>query len=390
MGAHIGDQVHAHGQEAPVLIQRQGGAGHQIPALMIADEGFGAVRRPFDGAADPFCGPGCQHIFPVQRSPRPEAAAHIAGHHADIFGRHAQQSGEPHLIDERSLAAGIEGQVPAGKLGDGGARLQLGVGHPVGDEHLLDDMIGGIERFGGCGVVAVLAIGADIAGGAVPNGRGGWIESRRYGGNCIQYFIIHLDQFGGVLCGGEGFGDHHGQRLADMAHLVRSQGRDQGRKYLRAVGICQRLFFVIIGVRRVGAGAGQGGMAVRLIIGTGQDGGDAGRCSGGFCADGFDDCMGVGAAHQYGVQLAVQIDIVGIIAVPGQQPPVFFARRRRADADNPIPIHSAAPRRDCVCIFQLKSARSGTECQGYEFGLAAPILDAKAIYPAELALVVGD
>ncbi len=40
-------------------------------------------------------------------------------------------------------------QLAAGKIGGGGARLQLGVGHPVGNEHLLDKVIGGIECFGG-------------------------------------------------------------------------------------------------------------------------------------------------------------------------------------------------------------------------------------------------
>ncbi len=147
----------------------------------------------------------------------------------------------------------------------------------------------------------MLAIGADVICGAVPDGGRGRIERRRYGGNHGQYFIIHLDQLSGVLGGGEAVGDHQRHRLADMENHVRSQGRDQGRKYVRSVGIGQRLFFVIIGMRRVGAGAGQGAMTVRLIIGVGQHGGDARRLCGGTCIDGFDVCMGVRAAHQNGV-----------------------------------------------------------------------------------------
>ena len=48
--------------------------------------------------------------------------------------------------------------------------------------------------------------------------------------------------------------------------------------------------------------------------------------------DRFDRRMGMGAAHEIRIGLVLEVDVVGILALAGNEPPIFLAQHARANS----------------------------------------------------------
>ena len=124
-----------------------------------------------------------------------------------------------------------------------------------------------------------------------------------------------------------GFGDHHGDRLADVAHLVGGQQQMRADEDLAAAGRGQLHVVARLRQRVVADGA----EAVGGAIGAGEDAEHAGHRQRRRLVDRNDARVRVRRAHHRRVRLTGKTEIVGEAALPGDEPRVFVARHGLAD-----------------------------------------------------------
>ncbi len=180
------------------------------------------------------------------------------------------------------------------------------------------------------GLVAVFPVEAEIAGRRLPDLRPGGRGGQRAGG--VERFVVHRDEFGGVLGLGVGFGDHHGDGFADEGDAATGEdflGRGLGRG---AVAALDRRH------QRHGLGA------ERLDVVIGQDIDHARRGLGGGDVDREDFRVAVRAAVETGESLVVKAQIVRILTLTGDEADILGAFDRLANAElhacRPLPIFS--------------------------------------------------
>ena len=83
--------------------------------------------------------------------------------------------------------------------------------------------------------VADMPVVADIAGDLVMHGRRAGGDRRLQRRDGRQHVVVDVDRLAGVLGLGLGLGDHHGDRIADEAHLADRQHRMHRLRHRRAV-----------------------------------------------------------------------------------------------------------------------------------------------------------
>ena len=142
-----------------------------------------------------------------------------------------------------------------------------------------------------------------------------------------QYLVFDLDQFRRIARLIQRLGDHEGDAVARIAHLVRGQQGPLPHVTAGAVAIPHR------------RNAGQGAEALGLDIRAGQHQQDPGRRLGRFGIDGFDAGMGMGRAQDMALGLEGQIDVVQIATIAGQQASILrapngFSRAKLAHRDH--------------------------------------------------------
>jgi cytochrome b involved in lipid metabolism len=164
IGAHIGEDLGPHGQNAPLGVERELGLGDIVTALAIGEEMLGPVGHPFHRAPERPGGMGGQRIFEIAEDLGAEAAAHVRRDHADAGGAHLEHHSErrPHAVHAlRAEGDGIA--VGLGIVfGHDGARLQ-----EVGHHPLIDHLE---PRHPGCGAeggICRLAVAALVFEGEV-------------------------------------------------------------------------------------------------------------------------------------------------------------------------------------------------------------------------------
>src|SRR3990170_3517037 len=116
-----------------------------IAAMGIRQEGFGAVRRPFDGAAsDAFRSPYTRYLFAIDEDFGTQAAAHIGGDDPQlVFGGEAMEGRNHQARHMRILARGIKRIV----LGTRVIGTDCGAGFQgVWNEPVVDDVKPGYMR----------------------------------------------------------------------------------------------------------------------------------------------------------------------------------------------------------------------------------------------------
>ena len=190
---------------------------------------------------------------------------------------------------------------------DGAAGLQRHAGVPADGELEFDDVLGGAEHR----IDVAIALADDRRLGAVArrkfHRRRLRVEQRR------QFLDLHRDEIGGVLGDVRVFGEHRGDRLADIAHRAVRQHR-------LAIRIERRDgAFAKIDRRHVGD------------VGGGPHRDDAGQRPRRGRIDRDDAAVGVRRAHDAHVQLMREIDVAGELAAAGDQRRVFQPRDRLAD-----------------------------------------------------------
>ena len=203
--------------------------GDVIAAMRVGEKRFGAVRDPFHRPADPLRRPQRHDLLGVDENLRAEAAADVGRDHAQlVLGRHADEGGDDEARDVRILrripqreraAAGVI-------LGDRGARL-----HRVGHQAVVDDvelgdvlgrLEGGVDRFR---VAEVPLVDRVVRRDVVNLRRAGLLRRRRIGDR-RQHRVIDFDLLGGIARLRQRLGDHHRDRIADMAGLAAGERRD--------------------------------------------------------------------------------------------------------------------------------------------------------------------
>ena len=188
---------------------------------------------------------------------------------------------------------------------------------------------------GGRGLVADLDIDAEIAGGFVPQLRRARFQ--RVGGKCDrrQRVVCNVQPLGRVFRLGDGVGDDHRDRLADIARLVGRQREMAGRDQLAAAahGHVGRVHQP--GIVRDGPEPGSG------IIGPGQHRQDTGCSERRAGVDRPDPRMRMGRAHDDRMHKPRQRQIIDKAAAAGQEPPVLLAPHRPPNAV----LHPAAAAR---------------------------------------------
>ena len=190
-------------------------------------------------------------------------------------------------------------------------------------------------------LVAERDVEGDIAAVLRPNPRRVRLQRRGDADDMRPRLPIDRDRLGGVLGAIERIGDHKGNRIADVAHLVARQdriGRHVDRGVRKRHSARQR---PEIG----GVGAGEHEPHARHRPRFRRI--DAKRC------------MGVRRAQHYRMQRAARRGIGDVAAAPAQQRVVLLAHDRLADAELQR-LHAIAPhlmRNDALACIRTNSRR---------------------------------
>ena len=239
-----------------------------VAAMGVGHEAFAALAGPFHRAAQLAGGPGDDGFLGVVVDLGAEAAADVRGDDAQLVFRDVQHEGAHQQPDDvRVLAGGVEGEIARGgvEVAERDARF-----HGVGDQAVVGQVelydLGGVgEDAIDHGLVADDPVVADVAGDAVMHlGRAGG-DGIGQVGDGGQVRVVDVDQFGGVLGLLLGFGDHDGDRVADMAHLADRDHRMRRFGHRRAVLVVDL------------PAAGNAADIFRRHVGADEDPHDAGR-----------------------------------------------------------------------------------------------------------------
>ena len=226
IGAHVGEVAHAHREEIARLVERQLALDDRAAPLLVGQEAVRALVAPFDRAAERPRRVQDRDVFGIGRRLHAERAADVVGEHPQPLGLDLEQVlGERAAQAEHALAADVQGEAPAlgVVVGDGGARLHGRDHHPIADQPHPGDVGGRGERLLRGLVVAEAPVEAEV-GVVVVQARRGGADRRFRVGHGGQPLDVHLDQVDGIARRMRVLGDHHRERLADVAYPVLRRG----------------------------------------------------------------------------------------------------------------------------------------------------------------------
>src|SRR5262249_34528370 len=167
-----------------------------------------------------------------------------------------------------------------------------------------------------------------------------------------QDFVIDHDRLCGVERLRHALRQHHGDRLADVAGLVRRQQQMRADEHRAAA--CGRKLHVVSGLRqRIRR---DGAEAVGEAVGAGENAEHARHRLGARGIDGADAGMRVRRAHHHRMCLAGEAEIVAEAAVAGGQPLVLLAHDRLADEAEAGISHRLFDVRHCRSVSSIVEA----------------------------------
>ena len=222
------------------------------------------------------------------------------------------------------------------------ARLDRVRHQAVVDDVELGDVLGrlerGVDRFG----VAEMPLIDRVVRRDLVDLRRAWRLRLAGIGHRRQHLVIDFDLFGGIARLRQRFGDHHRHRIADMAGLADGERRMRRHLHRRAV----------LGMDH--PAADQIADLVGGQFGAGEHREHA-RHAGAAGVDRFDLGVRVRRAHEIGVGLAGPIDVVGVVALAGNEALILLAAHCGADTGR---THGFLPvDRECVrCSIRRLSA----------------------------------
>ena len=304
VGAEVGERAHAQAEELPVGIQRQRAAREMVARLRVAEKALAAPAQPAHRPPQPARGPGHEDLLMIGKILHAEAAAEIVGEDAEAVLLDPEDAGDDGARAVHVLAVNVEGVALAFRIVDAerAARLDGAHDEPVVDQLDLDHvgcrLEGGVRGIG----IAVYPGTREVARRFRPDFRRARLAGFRGVDHGGQGGVLHVHQLRRVLRRRAGLGHDHGHRLAHVAHAIARQhrvGRIAGGAAVRPRQ------------RHEGVGdAGQRAEAVRHHVRAGVDGEHAVRRGSRRSIDRRYVRMGVGRAHEAGVHLAVERDVV--------------------------------------------------------------------------------
>ena len=236
--AQIGDEIDPHAKETVICVHRHLGCHHIVAPLGVGEEMFGAVTRPFDRTAQPFCGFEHQRMFAIDEGLRPEAAAHVGRDDAELFAFDAEHlAGEDIAHRVHALRAGrqYEPVLVGAPFADRRPRLHVVADQPVVDEFDACDRLGVGESRIGLDAIAHF-IGEGLVGAELGphQGRPG-IQRGACSGGCLLPVILDLDQFGSVLRKRPALRHDERDGVPDIVHTIPAEDGDVARRRALAV-----------------------------------------------------------------------------------------------------------------------------------------------------------
>ena len=300
--------------------------------MAVGQEGFGPLGGPLDRtAADALGRPQADGLLGIDEDLRAEAAADVGRDDAQlVLRRDADEGRQDQARDVRILGRVVEREVPLGRVVGADRRTRL---DGEGNEPVVGDVeVRHVGRLGkgrlGLGLVAEGPLEDRVAGSLGMNLRSrralrlGRVDDGR------QHVVVDDDALGAVAGLVGCLGDDDGDDIADIAGHVLGDRRVGAGLHRRAV----------LGMDQ--PAADETADAVVGEIGAGEHGDDA-RCRLRLGrADRLDAGMGVRRAHEGRVGHALELDVVGVPALAGDEAPVFLAKNTGADA---VLSHGATP-----------------------------------------------
>ena len=323
-GAEIAEAPDPHGEELSVLVEGECRVDDVVARVVVADMRFVAGGEPFHRLAGALRRPQHQDDLGIDRAAQAVGAADVAGDQPELAFRNLERAlGDGVAEQPWPLEAALQGVAPGAGVvfaGDA-ARLERVGGDTVDDEALLDHMRGARERFVDRGLVAGL-----VEIGLVVGTIG--IELRRAGLEGILGIhdgragrIVDLDPLGGVARLIERVGDHDRDRIADMHRAADGDRGAVWQVHRAAVALLVRRH------RRHGA------EPVRLVVLAGQDDMHAGHLQCRAGVDAADVGMGVRRAHDGGVKLVGELEVVVEAPAPREKTRIFAPPHRLTDRE---------------------------------------------------------
>ncbi len=287
-----------------------------VAAMRVRHEAFGALRRPLHRPAHLARRPGDDRLLGIVIDLRAEAAAHVGRHDAQLVLRDVQHEGAHQQPDHmRVLAGGVERVVAAVavEFAHRGARLHRVRDQPVVGEVELHHFRGLGERRIDHRLVADVPVVADVARHIVVHQRRARRDRIAQRRRRRQVLIVDDDLLGRVLRRLLRLGDHHRDRIADMAHLADRDHR------MRRLGHRRAVLVVDLPAAR------QAADVVGRHVGAGIDRDHAWRLRRRRCVDAVDLRMRPVRATDIGIKLAGPVDVVGVVAAAAEEAHVLLA-----------------------------------------------------------------
>ena len=258
---HIGDRVRAdiadmidrERQHAARAVERELRFGHEVPPLVVGEEGFRTVARPFHRAAEAARREQHGDLLGIDIGARAEPAADIGADHPHALGRQLEALRQRRADAMHALVSGNEREQVLGRVmkADGGTRLHLRVDDALIAERPGDDAVGAFERGAHGGAVAELGLDRDVVRGGRPERGRARRERIEHIDDGRQRLVFDRHGLGRIARGPRGLGDDHGDRLAQVACAA------DGERHLRLVELERRIGRLAVndgigGVRHVG------------------------------------------------------------------------------------------------------------------------------------------
>ena len=174
--------------------------------------------------------------------------------------------------------------------------------------------------------------------------------------------------------GGKRFGNHHCDRLADKAHAIVSKRQVQQVEDLALRRGLEARHRHVVGVGRIGK-MRHTDMAVGEIILSDERGDHAWTAARRRRVDRHDTGMRVRSAHEYGIGLTRQRDVVGVIAAPAHKAQIFEPRQSAPDEGTGV---SRSFSQHCTIALLQQSICSAIEpiqaCMPLPIGRERPVV----------------
>ena len=289
-----------------------------VAAMRVRHEAFGALRRPLHRPAHLARRPGDDRLLGVVIDLRAEPAADIGRHDAQLVLRDVQHEGAHQQPDHmRVLAGGVERVVAADDVSKSptAARgsIAFGISRLLVRSSFTTFAAPGERRIDHR-LVADMPVVADVARRhrraparrpARPH-RAAMADRR-------QVLVVDDDQLGRVLRRLLRLGDHHGDRIADMAHLADREHRMRRLRHRRAV--------LVVDLPAARQAADIVGRHVR----AGEHRHHARRLRRRRGVDAVDPRMRPVRAADERMELAGPVDVVGVVAASAEEAHVLLA-----------------------------------------------------------------